>query len=80
MSVILGPDWSAAAEAIIRESLVRLSLYVTQARSVGSRLMTDSFLENAMIQKLDHRSGLFSFRPPNCHGAVGLCRRQCPKR
>ena len=55
MFVMPGPEWSAAAEAIIHESLMRLKLHAIKARSLGSKLMTDSFLENVMVQKLDHR-------------------------
>ena len=58
MSVMLVPEWSAAAGAIIEESLVRYSLYASQARRLGSKLMTDSFFENVMIQQLHHRWSL----------------------
>ena len=71
---MLGPEWSAAAEAIINESLMTLKMYSIKARSLGSRLITNNFLENVMIQKLDHRLNLYSFRPASCHDAVGLCR------
>ena len=78
MDIMLGPQWSTAAEAMIEESLKRLSVYADKARFLGSNLMNDSFLENVMVQKLDHRSSLFSFRPASCHDAVGLCRRSFP--
>ena len=71
---MLGPEWSAAAEAIINESLMTLKMYAIKARSLGSRLMTDNYLENVMVQKLDHRSKFYSFRPASCRDAVGLCR------
>ena len=75
---MLGPEWSAAAEAIIEESLMRLKLCANKARILGSKLMTDNFLENVMIQKLDHRLNIYSFRPVSCHDAVELCRRCSP--
>lgn len=78
MDIMLVAQWSTADEATIEESLKRLSLYADKARFLGSNLMTDSFLENVMVQKLDHRSNPFSFRPASCHDAVGLCRRSLP--
>ena len=74
MTLMLEPDWAAAAEAFIADSLLSYSLHAAQARSLGSRLMTSSFLENVMIQKLDHRSSLYSFQPASCRDAVGLSR------
>ena len=42
-------------EEFIERSLLTYALRAAQARSLGSRLMTDSFLENVIIQKLDYR-------------------------
>ena len=72
MTGMLEPDWATAAEAFIADSLPSYSLHAAQARNLGSRLMTNSFLENVIIQKLDHRSSLYSSQPASCCDAVGL--------
>ena len=52
---MLDSQWAAAMGVVIEDSLLKYSTYAAEARSLGSRLMTDSFLENVMIQTLDHR-------------------------
>ena len=66
MSSMLEPQWAPRVKAFIKDSMRGYALYADHARSLGSRLMTDSFLENVMIQKLDHRSGLRCFLPRRC--------------
>lgn len=55
MSMMLRPTWAAAMETVIDRGVLEYALRAARARSRGSRLLTDSFLENVMIQKLDHR-------------------------
>ena len=55
MSVMLEPQWGASLEAFIEGSVLEYALCAAQARGLGSSLVTDSFLENVLIQKLDHR-------------------------
>ena len=55
MSAMLKPQWAARVKMFIKDSMHKYKFYADQAKALGSRLMTDSFLENVMIQKLDHR-------------------------
>ena len=55
MSAMLEPHWAARVKAFIKDSIYKYTLHADQAKALGSRLMTNSFLENVMIQKLDHR-------------------------
>ena len=55
MSAMLEPQWAASLEASIEGSVLEYALCAAQARGLGSELVTDSFLKNVMIQKLDHR-------------------------
>ena len=55
MSVMLEPQWAASLEAFIEGCMLEYALCAAQAKGLGSELVTDSFLENVMIQKLDHR-------------------------
>ena len=71
---MLTPEWASMVGAFIEKSLLEYSAYAVRARRLGSELVTDSFLKNVMIQKLDHRWGLYSFWLASCHGAVWLCR------
>ena len=69
-TVMLAPYWLQGAEAIIEQSLLNYWRYADEARRLGSNLMTDSFLENVMMQKLDYRLSPHSSRPVSCHGAA----------